>query len=88
MYIDIPTWLSVPLCLLLPWLAGAMWYVAGKYSERRRLRPVTSPRTSYDITISFAGKREEHPDFEAQLVKVLEDLRDKEATRAPKGDAS
>ncbi len=77
----IPTWLSIPLCIVLPWLSGALWYFAGKWSERRRLAAPSPPRVSYDITINFAGKPDDHPGFREQLLKTFEDI----ANKAPPG---
>ena len=94
----IPLWLFYSMDIVLVLLVGAVSVLIGREHARRKGWPrrdltmperfMPPPRNSYDISINFAGKREDHPDFEAQLVKVLEDLRIKETTASPKGDAS
>lgn len=79
----IPTWLSIPICVVLPWCTAALFYFAGKAHRRRVDKreeqflslPIASAppqRVSYDITINFAGKPEDHPDFRADILKVIE----------------
>lgn len=80
MNITIPTWLSVPLCVVIPWASAALFYFAGKMHRARIDKrgpqcvnlPPPIPRVMYDITINVVDKPDNLAGLESDLRKAIE----------------